>query len=67
MGVKVSGIVPFLKLMTLITFGASKELKEGAFIRLTVMPIRGVIEWKEVQYDELPAAVQGNYAAPASE
>ncbi len=41
-----------------ITFGTSKELREGAFIRLTVMPIRGVFEWKEVQYDELPAAVQ---------
>ena len=27
-----------------ITFGTSKELKEGAFIRLTVMPIRGVLE-----------------------
>ena len=50
-----------------ITFGASKELKEGAFIRLTVMPIRGVLEWKEVQYDELPAAVQSNYAAPTNE
>ena len=50
-----------------ITFGTSKELKEGAFIRLTVMPIRGVLEWKEVQYDELPAAVQSNYTAPASE
>lgn len=49
-----------------ITFGTSKELKEGAFIRLTVMPIRGVLEWKEVQYDELPAAVQDNYAAPAN-
>ena len=24
-----------------ITFGTSKELKEGAFIRLTVMPIQG--------------------------
>ena len=50
-----------------ITFGASKELKEGAFIRLTVMPIRGVLEWKEVQYDELPAAVQSNYTAPTGE
>ena len=27
-----------------ITFGTSKELKERAFIRLTVMPIRGVLE-----------------------
>ena len=50
-----------------ITFGTSKELKEGAFIRLTVMPIRGVLEWKEVQYDELPAAVLNNYTAPANE
>ena len=50
-----------------ITFGTSKELKEGAFIRLTVRPIRGVLEWKEVQYDELPAAVQSNYTAPANE
>ncbi len=48
-----------------ITFGTSKELKEGTFIRLTVMPIRGVLEWKEVQYDELPAAVQ-NDLSPVS-
>lgn len=41
-----------------ITFGTSKELKEGAFIRLTVMPVRGVLEWSEVQYEELPTAVQ---------
>ena len=41
-----------------ITFGTSRELKEGAFVRLTVMPIRGVLEWEEVQYDELPVAVQ---------
>ncbi len=47
-----------------ITFGTSRELKEGAFIRLTVMPIRGVLEWIEVQYDELPAAVQKEYSAP---
>ena len=47
-----------------ITFGASRELREGAFIRLTVMPIRGVVEWKEVQYDELPATVQDQYNAP---
>lgn len=48
-----------------ITFGTSRELKEGAFIRLTVMPVRGVIEWSEVQYDELPKDVRSNYAAPA--
>lgn len=47
-----------------ITFGASRELREGAFLRLTVMPVRGVIEWSEVEYEELPAAVQGGYTAP---
>ncbi len=50
-----------------ITFGTSRELKEGAYIRLTVMPIRGVLEWKEVQYEQLPVAVQSNYAASAKE
>ncbi len=50
-----------------ITFGTSRELKEGAFIRLTVMPVRGILDWSEVQYDELPAAVQEHYAAPVSE
>lgn len=47
-----------------ITFGTSRELKEDAFIRLTVMPIRGVLEWVEVQYDELPTVVQKEYTAP---
>ena len=47
-----------------ITFGTSRELKEDAFIRLTVMPIRGVLEWIEVQYDELPAVVQEEYSTP---
>ena len=46
-----------------ITFGTSRELKEDAFIRLTVMPFRGVTEWSEVQYDEIPEPVQSNYAA----
>lgn len=29
-----------------------RELKEGAFIRLTLMSIRGILKWKEVQYDK---------------
>ena len=47
-----------------ITFGTSRELREGAFIRLTVMPVRGVLDWSEVPYDELPAEVQKHYSAP---
>ena len=50
-----------------ITFGTSRELRDGAFIRLTFMPIRGVLDWSEVQYDELPTAVQEHYTAPVSE
>lgn len=46
-----------------VTFGTSRELKEGAFLRLTVMPVRGVVEWSEVKYDELPMAVQVKYPA----
>ena len=41
-----------------ITFGASRELREGAFLQLTVKPLRGVVEWEEVQYDELPVDLQ---------
>ena len=50
-----------------ITFGTSKELRDGAFIRLTVMPVRGVLDWSELQYDELPAMVQKHYAAPVDD
>ena len=45
-----------------ITFGTSKESQEGAFISLEVVPVRGVTSWAEVQYEELPEAVQGKYA-----
>ena len=50
-----------------ITFGTSRELREGAFIRLTVMPVRGVLDWSEIQYDELPVAVQNHYSAPSDD
>lgn len=33
-------------------------VNKAAFIRLEVAPIRGVLTWAEVQYEELPAAVQ---------
>jgi len=44
-----------------ITLGAERKLREGAFLRVTVMPIRGVLDWEEVQYNELPAPVQQQY------
>lgn len=46
-----------------ISFGTERELKEGAFVRLTVLPVRGVLEWSEVEYEELPAAVRKKYTA----
>lgn len=47
-----------------VTFGMSRELREGAFLRLKAAPLRGVVEWSEVQYGELPEAVQRHYAPP---
>lgn len=47
-----------------LAFGAARELKEGAFLRLTAMPIRGVAEWEEVAYEALPAVVQAHFEAP---
>lgn len=46
-----------------ITFGASRKLREGAYLKLTVSPIRGVVEWSEVEYEELPVRVQERFVA----
>lgn len=50
-----------------ITFNTSKELRDGAFICLEVVPIRGVIAWAEIQYEDMPSIVQDNYAVPISD
>lgn len=44
-----------------IDFDTSRVLREEAFVRLEVAPVRGIISWSEVDYEELPAAVQGKY------
>lgn len=49
-----------------VTFGVSRQLREGAFLCLTVRPGRGVMTWAEVQYDELPPAVRAHYDAPGA-
>lgn len=46
-----------------ITLGAERKLREGAFLRMTVMPVRGVLDWEEAQYDELPKPVQQQYTS----
>lgn len=45
-----------------IAFETSKVLTDGAYLCLKVAPIRGVVTWAEVQYDELPEAVQAVYS-----
>lgn len=47
--------------MTKLTFKANKKLREDAYLELDVMFIRGVVNWREVQYNELPQDVQSRY------
>lgn len=42
-------------------FGASRRLRQGAFLKLALMPVRGVVRWEEVQYRDLPEAVRDRY------
>ena len=41
-----------------VKFKTSRELREGAYLELDVMQMRGVINWREVQQDELPDDVK---------
>ena len=41
-----------------VQFKTSRELREGAYLELEVMQIRGVINWREVQMEELPDDVK---------
>ncbi len=41
-----------------ISFGTERQLREDAYLKLEVVPIRGVVGWGEVGFDELPQKVQ---------
>ena len=41
-----------------VKFKTSRELREDAYLELEVMQIRGVVNWKEVQANELPSDVK---------
>lgn len=43
-----------------ITFGADRILRDKAYLKLDHAPIRGVLSWAEVKWDELPTEVQKN-------
>ena len=42
---------------TEIEFGAYRELRQDALLKLELQPIRGVVGWSEVPEDALPAKV----------
>ena len=39
----------------------SRILKDGAYILIKTAPLRGVLSWEEMQYNELPSLVQAKY------
>ena len=41
-----------------VQFKTSRELREGAYLELDVMQIRGVVNWREVQTEDLPDDVK---------
>lgn len=43
------------------TFKASRKLREDAYLKLDVMPIRGVVTWEEVQIEDIPEPARGKF------
>lgn len=41
-----------------LQFKTSRELREGAYLELDVMQMRGVVNWREVQSNDLPNDVK---------
>ena len=46
---------------TLISYNKNGKSKEDAYLKLKVMMTRGVVNWEEVQFDEMPETVQEQY------
>lgn len=45
-----------------LSFGVERELRDDAYLELQVVPIRGVMEWSEIQFDEIPEKAQEELA-----
>lgn len=45
-------------------FDTSRELRDGAYLKLETLALRGVVRWEEVAWDEIPAAAQAELPAP---
>ena len=46
-----------------LTFETSRILRDGAYLRLNVAPLRGVTDWTEIQPDDVPAAAWEAFSA----
>lgn len=44
-----------------LSFETSRILTNDAYLRLKTAPLRGVVTWTEVQFEELPVAIQEKY------
>lgn len=49
-----------------ISFKTERELREGAYIKLSVQPLRGVTYWEEVIWDDMPDAAREHYPLDAA-
>ena len=41
-----------------VTFGTERTLRDDAYLKLEMMPMRGVISWEEVQLEDIPEAAR---------
>ena len=46
-----------------LTFETSRILRDGAYLRVNVAPLRGVTDWTEIEADEVPPAAWEAFAA----
>lgn len=41
-----------------LKFGTERQLREGAYLKLSVVPIQGVVAWEEVEFNQIPPEAQ---------
>ena len=46
-----------------VTFKTVRHLREGAYLKLSFRPVRGVIKWEEVEQEQLPEEAETKLAS----
>ena len=46
-----------------VGFDTSRELRDGAYLKLEMLALRGVVRWEEVTWDNIPAAAQAHLSS----